>query len=374
MVVPINLNTGSICNASVGMRDMKRVLVTMASGTLANGVMRGLRAGDSSIHIIGVDSSRFHILQSNADELHMVPRANDPRYIDVMTQIATETEADFIWPMHDAEILRLSAAREELPCRTWVPPVGVCEISRDKLATNKVLEKAGIPVAETELLESHEDLKSAFDRFGGQVWLRARSGAGGKGAFKATNLEHANFWMEINDGWGTFTASAVLKGPGDYGWESLWKNGELVAGQVQTRLVKGYVGVSLTGVKNRAVLWRNAPDAVGEISERAVRAIMPEPDGMFRVDLFDDADGVPNVTEVDAGRLGSGGVAYWHELGYNFAYEALKLAFDVPVEYKIPVINPFPADTCSIAGANRDISFLTMSDADAIGAELDRRL
>ena len=83
---------------------------------------------------------------------------------------------------------------------------------------------------------------------------------------------------------------------------------------------------------------------------------------------------MPNVTEVDAGRFGSGGVAYWHAHGYNFAYEALRLAFDEPIDYDTPQINPLPGDTSSIAGMNRDILFLKMADADVMAGDLDRRL
>lgn len=353
---------------------MKRILVTMASGTLATGVTRGLRAGDDKVHIIGVDSSQYHIHQSEADEAHLVPRVSDPSFIKVLVDIATEAKADFIWPMHDAEIEAITAVADEIPIRTWLPPVEVCAAGRDKLATANSLKAAGVPVPETMLIETSSDLAQAFDKIGPELWLRSRTGAGAKGAFRAKSLEHARYWLEINDGWGSFIAGEALPGTGDYSWEAIWKNSRLIAAQDETRIIRGNVGISLPGVKSRGVLLRSAPPSVTEVGEAAVRALMPEPDGMFRVDMIADKDGVPNVTEVDAGRFGSGGVAYWHHLGYNFAYEALRMAFDQSVEYETPVINPLPADTASVTGLNRDMTFLRMGEVEPLIAELEARL
>ena len=163
--------------------NMKKVLVTLASGTLATGVMRGLRAGDEEIYVIGVESSRYHIHQSDADELHLVPRASDPRFVEVLVDIATKAKADFVWPMHDAEIERISAARSEIPIRTWVPPLEVCRTSRDKLATAMRLAEAEVPAPRTMLISTAGDLTDAYETLGPELWLRARSGAGCQGRF-----------------------------------------------------------------------------------------------------------------------------------------------------------------------------------------------
>lgn len=352
---------------------MKRVLVTLASGTLATGVIRSLRVGDPDIHIIGVDSSKYHIHQSEADELHLVPRADDPRFVDILVEIAKESNADFIWPMHDAEIGIVSENAAQIPVHTWVPPVEVCQVSRDKLATAERMQEAEVPAPPTVLIETQGDLKDAYEKLGPELWLRARSGAGGKGAFRAASIEHATYWMDINEGWGTFIAAEAIPDHGDYSWESLWKDGKLIAYQDETRIVKGNPGISQSGVKSRGVLLRSAPAEVTRVAEAAVRALMPEPDGMFRVDMVGDANGVPRVTEVDAGRFGSGGVAYWHDFDYNFAYEALRMAFNEPINYEIPVANPIPGDMASITGLNQGKTLLKMSEVDPLVKELEER-
>ena len=42
---------------------------------------------------------------------------------------------------------------------------------------------------------------------------------------------------------------------------------------------------------------------VDDIAQRAIRAINPEPSGIFGVDLTYDRDGVPNPTEINIGRF-----------------------------------------------------------------------
>lgn len=353
---------------------MKRVMLTSASSTAARGVILGLQAAPEPVYMIGVDSSRYHILQAQGEvnELHLIPRADDESYIDVLSEIACESEADFIWPLHDAEIERLAAATG-LPARTWVPPLDVCKRARDKMATYTALAAAGVPAPSSLLVETPDDLKRAFDQFGPDVWLRSRQGAGSRGAYCAPSYDLGLAWLEIHDGWGRFMAAEVMPGPLELSWESIWKGGELIAGQVETRLVRGNIGISLPGVSNRGVLLRDGPPEAAAVAELAVKAVMPVPDGIFRVDMISDASGSPRVTEVDAGRFGAGGVAYWYEFGYNWAYEALRIGMGEPIGYPVPVINPCPPDMASITGFNRKLSFIRMADVDALTHEYEAR-
>ena len=360
---------------NVRLAALKRILLTTASSTATRGVILGLRAAPEPFHLIGVEASQYHILQAQpeVDELHIVPRADDPRYIEVLADIAAETSADFIWPLHDAEIEQVSRSTN-LPCRSWVPPLEVCLICRDKLATYNRLKGAGVPVPRSMMLNYPADIEQAFADLGDAIWIRSRQGAGSRGAYRADTIDLASSWLNIHDGWGRFMAAEVMPGPSELSWECIWSEGQLIAAQVETRLVRGNTGISLPGVTNRGVLLKDGPDSVGRVAEQAIRAIMPEPDGMFRVDLISDSEGMPKVTEVDAGRFGAGGVAYWHEYGYNWAYEALRIGMGESVDYPVPVLNPCPPDMASITGFNRMISFIHMQDVEALVVEYHERL
>lgn len=343
---------------------MKRILVTFAGGHLAIGVCEALKAGSEPVHLVGVDSSSYHTHLAMTDETHLAPRANEPDYIEVLSQIAVDTKADFIWPMHDAEVERVSEKADELPAKTWLPPHEVVKVSRNKLSTYQRLQAAEVPVPETVPVETEHDLQEAFDRFSGEVWLRAVTGAGGTGAFKTDNPEHAKFWLDMNEGWGNFSAAEVLPGPGDFLYDAIWDHGTLISSQSQIRILRGTPGISLPGVTARGTAMNGAPPEVEKIGDAAVHALMPEPHGVFRVDLFADADGVPRVTEVDAGRFTTNGPYNWYPQRpeINWPQTVIKLAFGEPVGFDTPMINPYPEGIQYVAAINRPRIFVKRSE------------
>ena len=287
--------------------------------------------------------------------------------------MAEETRADFIWPMHDAEIERISERADELPAKTWLPPYEVVAATADKRKTYRLLKAAGVPTPDTIDLYTEDDLTRAFDEFGGEVWLRSATGGGGAGALRAAKIAHALAWLDMHNGWGTFTASRILPGPGDYVWDCVWKHGELIMAQRQTRIIRGVTGISLHGVTGRGVLLCDAPNAVQEIGIAAIEALTPKPHGIFRVDFVDDAEGDPNVTEIDAGRFTSGDAVHWFPVGVNMPAEVLKLAFGEPLGFEPPLIDPYPKDIVSINAANRPQIFLKRSEVLKHEQEFQRR-
>ena len=56
---------------------MKKILLTTASGPLATGIIRAIRALDEPYYIIGVDSNHLHIHGTDAEEKILVPRIKD---------------------------------------------------------------------------------------------------------------------------------------------------------------------------------------------------------------------------------------------------------------------------------------------------------
>lgn len=348
---------------------MTRVLITSASNRLANGIIRGLRAGKKPVHVIGVDSSRYHVHQSIADERYLVPRGNHDGYLEAIERIVEKTEAEIVWPTHDAEIFRLAQVAEFFPVPVMAPPADVVATCRDKFATYKVLEQKGVPAPLTIRIHNEGEMRNVFDSMNGEIWLRPLSGAGAAGAYRPPSLKKACMWLDVYDGWGKFTASEVLPSTGDHGWESFWKNGELIAAQDMTRLVRGNTGMSIKGVKSRGVILRRAPESVTTVAQMAVRAVMPQPNGIFRVDLLMDHDGKPRVTEIEAGKFGADGVCYWHEHGYNFAYSAMKSALGELSPTSTPALNPLPRDMVSISGLNQEITFRTEAEIAAMHVE-----
>jgi hypothetical protein len=85
------------------------------------------------------------------------------------------------------------------------------------------------------LVRSEDDLKAAFERFRGTLWLRATTGAGGRGSLPVRDYDTARSWMGFQRGWRTFTA-VELREPDSVTWMSIWHDGDLVVAQDRRRL------------------------------------------------------------------------------------------------------------------------------------------
>lgn len=359
---------------------MKRVLITFAGGELGTGTARALRASGEQLHLVGADAGRFQLHLAEVDERHMLPRADAPEYLPVLKELVKETDTEFLWPLHDDELATVSAA-DDLGVRTFLPPGDVVALCQDKLASYTRFVEHDVPVPETISLNTKDDVVEALDRFGGKTWLRAVQGAGGKGAYRADNLEDALWWLDRNDGWGTFTAAEVLTGR-QYKWESAWQDGELIAAQTRSYVGIGRFRAVATGAasalggrsRERNQQISGAPGSVVEASVASIRAASPKPHGIFSVDTSADEKGVPKVTEINVGRFTSVGTIYWYSQGFNFPHLVLKLAFGEDPGFDTPLINPLPAETYIVQGRNTYPTFVTEETISPFEDELAERV
>lgn len=326
---------------------MKRILVTFAGGTGGRGVSIALRASSEPVHLIAVDAEKFSLARSVADERHMVPRADAPGYLDFLRQIVEQTEPDLIWPNHDAEV-GLIASDEHLSPLAFLPPGEVVDLCQDKAAASDAYSTAGVPIPPSRLINDEVDLKAAFTELGPELWIRLTRGAGGKGSTPVSDLDTARNWIDIHSGWGKFTAASNIKGE-RLNCETVWSKGKLMAAQGNTYVMPELGSLTRSGITgvSRANRWNNSPDIL-EISKKAVRAVMPEPNGIFSVDMLRDCDGDLHVTEINAGRFSNGGFTHSLSHGVNIAFETMKLALGE--ETSLPIVNQLPDTHLMIRG------------------------
>jgi len=77
--------------------------------------------------------------------------------------------------------------------------------------------------------------------------------------------------------------------------------------------------------------------------ENAVRAITERPHGPFFVDMTEDAEGTPRVTEINGGRFGTT-IHFYTAAGFNFPWTLVRLAFGESIE-GAPIVDPILPDT-----------------------------
>lgn len=328
---------------------LKRVLVTGAGGSPATNFVRSLKKAPEEIYLVGTDADKYHLSRAETHQRYLVPLANDPQFLHILNAIIEAEDIGFVHAQNDTEVNYLSENRADIKTRTFLPSLETVRVCQDKFESFRRWQDAGLKVPETVIITDDETLQAAFKQFGGEMWIRATSGAGGRGALPVRDLKSARNWLDLQQGWGTFTAAELLE-PSTVTWMSLWHEGELVVAQGRKRLYWELAKVSpsgVTGATGGAVTFRDS--ALDVLAQKVVLAIDEKPHGLFGVDLTYDKQGSPNPTEINIGRFFTTH-QFFTELGLNMPYIFTQLAFGETPELPENRLNPVPDDMIWIRG------------------------
>lgn len=320
---------------------MIRVLITGCGGPASIGVTRSLQR-TGRYELVGTDANLIQLAVAETPTRYHVPRADDVRWLPVLNRIIETERIDFVHAQPDPEVRELSRYRDRIKAELFLPSNDSVEICQDKYVSYQRWLAAGVTVPTTILLRDESGLHEAFARFGTRFWIRAISGAAGRGSFIVRDFGAARSWIESWHGWGDFVASEILPGR-LVTWQSLWRNGELVCAQSRERLAWAMGNRSPTGVTGVTGLAKTVARAdLDDIARRAILAIDPAPHGIFGVDLKEDTAGVPCPTEINIGRFFTT-IQFFTELGLNMPdlYVRIGMGESVTVEQKL---NPLPND------------------------------
>ena len=243
----------------------------------------------------------------------------------------------------------------------------------DKFQSFEAWKRAGIRVPMTKLIANEEDLHVAFAEFGPKVWLRDIKGAAGKGSFPTDEYEKALHWINLNQGWGHFTAAECLT-ENSVTWMSIWNEGELIVAQGRKRMYweLGNRAVSgVTGITGAGVTYANPEFDV--LAQKVIHAVDSKPHGIFSVDMTYDKNGIPNPTEINIGRFFTTHY-FFTKAGLNMPEILIRLVYGEslpPLEKKC---NPLPSDLVWIRGVDFEPVLTTMSAVEEKVHELDQRI
>lgn len=333
-----------------------RIIVTGAGGPAGINFIKSLKLADPNIFIVGTDINRYRIHLSPSDEKVIVPRCNDPDYLDTLVAIADTYDAYFIHPQPDVEVGVIADHQDELFAKyeidTFLPKSDTVRICHSKYLSNQFWRDANVPTAACKLIRGPKDVDDAFREFGSPIWIRASSGAGGKGSTPCETSRTAYAWIDYWKSRGrnmTFLAQEYLEGR-NLAWHSLWRNGELITSMARERLEYIYPYLSPSGITGTPTVQKTIhSDAVNEVGYEAVRAIDLNYSGLACVDLKEDKDGVPRATEINPGRMFTTSYFFsylsWQLIGTdvgNFPYNYLKVAFNEEVD--LPPFDSLPKD------------------------------
>lgn len=291
--------------------DVTRVLLLGAGGSASANVLDSLRRADRPYHVTGCDASPVKLHLSTADERFVIPRADALGYSEALFAGIRRFGCDIVHPQADPDVRAVGALRDYLPARTFLPAQPVLDLAADKLACAVHLGEMGVPVPDGVAFSSRDDVVAGVEvllKEHDTVWIRARKGAGARASLPVRTATQALAWvdwwvderaMSVSD----FMAGECLPGR-EFAYQSLWKDGALIAGQARERLEYLYGHLTPSGQTSTPAVARtvDAPE-VDRVAKQAIRALDPCPRGVYCADLKVAADGTVKVTEINAGRF-----------------------------------------------------------------------
>jgi biotin carboxylase len=318
---------------------MRRIVVTGAGGSPAANFVHSLRLAAEPFYVVGTDASKYHLELAPVDARHLLPRADEPGYLDELNAVVEAEGADLVHPQPEQEVLLLSREHGRLGARTFLPSPEAVALCQDKAAFAARTLEAGLPSPRFARAESEEDLAQAVAAILDErerAWIRAVRGAGARASLPVSSAEQAVAWarywrqergLAVTD----FMVSEFLPGR-EFAFQSLWRDGELVTSAARERLEYVFGHLMPSGQSSSPSVARSIHDErVNELATKAVLAVDANATGVFCVDLKEDEEGRPLVTEINAGRFFTTS-NFFAEAGANMPYEYVRLAYGEDVD------------------------------------------
>jgi biotin carboxylase len=312
---------------------MRRILVTGAGGAPAANFVHSLRLAPEPFHVVGTDTSTYHLELAPVDARYLLPRADDPGYLDELNAVVEAEGAEVVHPQPEQEVLLLAREHERVRAATFLPSAEAVAICQDKATFAGRMEGAGLPTPRFARPKDEESLREATASIlegREQAWVRAVRGAGARASLPVSSPDQAVAWVRYWDerrglGFADFMVSEFLPGR-EFAFQSVWQDGRLVTSAARERLEYVFGHLMPSGQSSSPSVARTVHrEDVNELASLAVAAVDPEATGVFCVDLKEDEGGRPLVTEINAGRFFTTS-NFLAEAGANMPYSYVRLA------------------------------------------------
>lgn len=290
----------------------------MAAGTGGcNNLVRSLRRDSPEIYVVGCNDDRFVLKQSTADRLYLTPSLTASSFGHALCRLADREQIDLIVPSGDSDVLALARVRQQLGTRCFLPDDTVITLCQDKFELSRSLADHGVPVPPTHAVTHLDDLDAIFKRLGRQrpVWCRVRAGTRSLGAAPVKSVRQARAWIRYWEEMrgiprNRFIIAEYLPGR-DFMCTSIWRDGHMELVTTFEKLAYFSAESSPSGTSSLSSLAKTVIDQrLVDICRQAIRAVSPSASGVFSVDLRENRNGVPCITEINVGRFFIGMTAF----------------------------------------------------------------
>jgi hypothetical protein len=275
--------------------------------SFARAILNGAETGDLTLFGTDIHSLAVGLYQTELfEKSFLVPKSGQPGYWPAMEKIIAREKIDLAVIQPEQEVLAWSIRQDKgtLPCPALIPPFKVVEKLLDKSIVHDVLKDYQLVPRSLEVTSQDESfLKDIGTRLGYPFWIRSATGSSGFGSFKVTDFEALINWLKINRRVTRFLASEFLPGR-NLACKLLYFEGELVRSACAERVNYIMAGTSPSGITGNTSFGRLINDEhVSFIAREAMKEIFQatgeKPHGFFTVDLKEDANGKPLITEIN---------------------------------------------------------------------------
>lgn len=309
------------------------VLITGIGGPTTRGLAKSLKKLSSygCYRIVGTDTSPLAIGlydKNYVDAAYVVPPVFSDKYWGTIKRIVELEKVDIALVQTETEVEEwaLYGQENELPCPTLLPPVEFILSVRDKARMFELL--SGTDLVPQSIRATRAQLSEGLgDKLNFPFWIRASKGAGAIGSLKVNNQREIDAWLVIQSEIEEFTASEFLPGR-NFACKMLYRDGELIRSACAQRVEYFRAEVAPSGVSGLTAFGRliNNKDAF-DVSVKCVEYLCTQlgivPHGFMTVDLKEDSNGCPKVTEINVRHV-SFTVAFT-EAGVNLAEDMVQL-------------------------------------------------
>jgi carbamoyl-phosphate synthase large subunit len=261
------------------------ILVTGAGGAAGVTLLRALR-GRATLVAADSDPVAVGLYFAPAERRLLLPRGDDPAFVDLVLDEAVSRGVDLVIPTVDIELRPLSAARERFAERgvaLLVENKWTLDLCFDKLRLMQTCADV-VCVPRTVLLTPDTD-EAALGSLGRPLIVRPRRGSGGRGV---AVVEDAS-WLAGFPSDGTILAQEMLPGT-EYSVDVLAQaDGQIVAAVPRSR-DKVNSGIAVAGRT-----WHDPQlQSIGALVAETIGAV-----GVVNVQLRESRDGTPALLEVN---------------------------------------------------------------------------
>jgi len=222
-----------------------------------------------------------------ADRRALVPRVDDPGYVEALRELVQLHDVRLIVPLADLDHLTLAQARERLGALVLLPGVETIRLCADKYLAHRFFEEHGIPTPPTWL---PDELPPAVPF---PVLVKARRGYGSRHIYRAGDRAELDFFL------GHTSVESMVQavcGGEEFSIDVFCDLDARCVNAIPRTMIESKGGESIKGVtiKDGALIehGRRVAEALGIV-------------GPANIQCFREADGSLQVTDVNP-RFGGG--------------------------------------------------------------------